>query len=230
MDRLVITADDFGYAPAYDAGILQAVEAKAVDAVSVMAGREGFDPFALALADVELGLHLELRGAQDDTGLAGPRERDAALAAFEAQLESFRRAFRRDPAFLDGHRHCHAAPGLAALIGRSAAEHGMAVRSVDGRHRELLRSLGARTPDLLIGRMGEDEAALPGEINSVLLGEGGGGGVVEWMVHPGRPDPAAGSAYDRGRDEDLRLVLRLAEEPAIRRLRATHAEALAASP
>jgi predicted glycoside hydrolase/deacetylase ChbG (UPF0249 family) len=225
VDALVISADDFGYAPAYDSGILEAVDAGAIDAVSVIAGRQGLDPFGLALAGVELGLHLELPVAR--AGLAGGVERRAALAAFDSQLESFRRAFRREPAFLDGHKHCHAAPGLAALVGRRAVEHGLVVRSVDARHRELLRSLGASTPDLLIGRMDEREPALPAAVNDVLLGGRGVEGVVEWMVHPGHPVRAAGSAYDQGRGEDLRLLLRLAEEPAVRRLRATHAEALA---
>ena len=223
--KLIISADDFGYAPAYDRGIMEAVDAGAVDAVSVMAGREGLDPFALALADVELGLHLELPVARSE--LAGGGQRRRAMAALDSQLRAFRAAFRRDPAFLDGHKHCHAAPGLAALVGRRAADEGLTVRSVDERHRELLRSLGARTPDRLIGRMEESDPALPAEVNDLLLGADGVEGIVEWMVHPGHPDPAVGSSYDQGRAEDLRLLLRLAEEPALRRLRATHVGALA---
>ena len=225
MDALIISADDFGYAPAYDRGIMEVVDAGAVDAVSVMASREGLDPFGLALADVELGLHLEL--PVERSGVAGGGQRRIAMAALDSQLQAFRGAFRRDPAFLDGHKHCHAAPGLAALVGRRAVELGLAVRAVDARHRELLRSLGARTPDLLIGRMDEGEPALPPEVNDLLLGLGGAEGTVEWMVHPGHPDPATGSSYDQGRAEDLRLLLRLAEEPAVRRVRATHAGALA---
>jgi hypothetical protein len=42
------------------------------------------------------------------------------------------------------------------------------------------------------------------------------------MVHPGRPDPASGSAYDRGRAEELDLLLRLANAPALARVRGTH--------
>ena len=41
---LVITADDYGYWPSYNEGILAAVEAGAVDAVSVMTEREHCDP------------------------------------------------------------------------------------------------------------------------------------------------------------------------------------------
>jgi len=217
VDALIITADDYGYAPAYDQGILEAVEAGAVDAVGVMTGREGLDPWPLATQDVELGLHLELRGAS---------YRPAVMAAVDTQLGTFRHAFRREPAFVDGHKHCHAKPGVAIAIARRAAELGAAVRSVDEGHRELVRSAGARTTDRLVGRMSERGAALPDEINDLLMGTPGRPGVVEWMVHPGRADPSAGSSYDRGRAEDLRLLLRLTEEPALRRARATHARAL----
>ena len=213
---MIITADDYGYAPAYDRGILKAVEAKAIDAVAVMAARDGLDPWSLATKEVELGLHLEL-----------PEARDSALEAFEAQLAAFRAAFRRDPAFIDGHKHCHARPVAAMAIARRAAELGAAVRSVGDGHRERVRSAGARTPDRLIGRMGEREPALPDEVNELLIGGEGRAGVVEWAVHPGHADASSGSSYDRGREEDLRLLLRLTEEPALRRVRATHARALA---
>jgi predicted glycoside hydrolase/deacetylase ChbG (UPF0249 family) len=216
VDALIITADDYGYAPSYDRGILEAVDAAAVDSVAVMAGRDGLDPWPLATKDVELGLHLEL-----------PDARDAALAAFAAELEAFRAAFRRDPAFIDGHKHCHAAPGVAIAIARCGAELGAVVRSIDAGHRQRVRSAGARTPDLLVGRISEREPTLPDEVNDLLMGGNGPGGVVEWMIHPGRPDQATGSSYDQGREEDLRLLLRLTEEPALRRVRATHADALA---
>ena len=216
MDALIITADDYGYAPAYDRGILEAVEAEAIDAVAVMTAREGLDPWPLATKEIELGLHLEL-----------PEARGSALEALEAQLEAFRAAFRRDPAFIDGHKHCHARPAVALAVARRAAELGAAVRSVDDGHRARVRSAGARTPDRLTGRVGEREPALPDEVNDLLIGGEGCPGVVEWMVHPGHADASSGSSYNQGRDEDLRLLLRLTEEPALRRVRATHARALA---
>jgi chitin disaccharide deacetylase len=218
VNALIITADDYGYAPAYDRGIVEAVDAGAVDAVSVMAGREGLDPWPLATKEVELGLHLELPDAS---------YRRAAMAAVEMQLGAFRDAFRREPAFIDGHKHCHAEPGVAIAIARRGAELRAAVRSIDEGHRELVRSAGARTSDRLVGRMSERDPALPREMNELLMGGALPGGVTEWMVHPGHADPSAGSSYDRGRDEDLRLLLRLSEEPGLRRARATHAEALA---
>ena len=48
------------------------------------------------------------------------------------------------------------------------------------------------------------------------------------MVHPGHPDPASGSAYDAGREQDLRLLVDLLDAGPLRGLRATHAGALGA--
>ena len=39
MRHLIISADDYGYSPAYDEGILEAAEAEAIDAVSVLVRR-----------------------------------------------------------------------------------------------------------------------------------------------------------------------------------------------
>jgi predicted glycoside hydrolase/deacetylase ChbG (UPF0249 family) len=154
--------------------------------------------------------------------VAGDAERRAASASLVEQLDAFERIFGRPAAFLDGHHHCHATAGLAAAAGRIAAERGMPVRSVDAAHRRLLRGLGVVTPDLLVGRLAESEPALPSEIEALLTGERSVGGVVEWMVHPGHPNPAATSSYDAGRLQDLQLVMELRDELPLRRVRATH--------
>ena len=85
---LLITADDYGYAPAYDAGILEAATAGAVHAVSVMALREP-DPEPLLATGMRIGLHLE--------PLA-----DSPLAD---QWARFEQLFGRPPQHLDGHKH-----------------------------------------------------------------------------------------------------------------------------
>jgi predicted glycoside hydrolase/deacetylase ChbG (UPF0249 family) len=218
---LIITADDYGYAPAYDLGIVDAAAAGTVDAVSVMVDRDRLDPQPLLATGVELGLHLELSFPSARTG---ERERATAVAELRRQLELFEEHFERSPAYLDGHHHAHATPGLAAAIARAASAHGLPVRSIDGRHRRLLRRLGIRTPDRLIGRLSESEPARPPGLDA-LPEE-----VTEWMVHPGHRDPAFGSTYDAGREEDLRLLLELGDRSAWRARgieRRTHAEAFA---
>jgi predicted glycoside hydrolase/deacetylase ChbG (UPF0249 family) len=202
MDRpaapqLVITADDYGYAPPYDAGILEAARAGAVDAVSVMVLRDP-DPDPLLATGLRIGLHLE------------PRD----IAPLAAQWERFEALFGAAPAHLDGHKHCHAEGAGAALeVARLARERAVAVRSVSARHRRLLRRRGVRTCDRLLGRIGEHEPALPVEIGAWLEGRPPKGS-SEWMVHPGHA--GGGSSYDRGREQDLELLLELAARPSWR--------------
>lgn len=193
IDRssLVITADDFGYSAAYDSGIVEAAQANAIDAVSAMVLREP-DPAPLLDTEVRLGLHLE------------PLDR----APLREQWKRFESLFGRPPAHLDGHKHCHAAArGPALAVARLARERRVAVRSVDARHRRLLRCQGVATCDRLVGRLSEEDPALPDEI-AAWLGGDRPAGVTEWMVHPGHR--GGGSSYDRGREEDLELLLDLA--------------------
>jgi predicted glycoside hydrolase/deacetylase ChbG (UPF0249 family) len=191
---LLITADDYGYSPSYDRGIVAAARRGAVDAVSVMALRDP-DPGPLLEAEVRIGLHLE------------PLD----VAPLALQWEGFEAAFGRPPGHIDGHKHCHAAAGGPALaVAKLARRCGVYVRSVDGRHRRLLRCQGVATCDRLVGRLGEDEPAVPAEVEAWLAGEPPAG-ITEWMVHPGRA--GGGSSYDRGREEDLELVLELAGRP-----------------
>jgi predicted glycoside hydrolase/deacetylase ChbG (UPF0249 family) len=178
----------------------------------------------LVATGVELGLHLELPG-DANSGPGGP---EGALRELERQLEAFEAALGRPPAYLDGHRHCHARSGLAEALAREAAHRGLPVRSVDADHRRVLRDAGAATPDRLIGRYSEEpDGALPVELQPVVDGEGElPDGVTEWMVHPGHPDPDSGSGFDQAREEDLDLLLSLCLLPALTGARATHAAAL----
>jgi len=225
---LIITADDYGYRRAYDRGILAAAGAGAVDAVSVMVTREGIDPVPLLETGVEIGLHLELPGDIVRGRRAGPRERDVAVMSLAEQRERFGALFGRPPAYLDGHHHCHAHPGLGAAMAREAGRLALPTRSVSALHRRLLRRVGVPTQDLLVGRLTEEAAeALPPELRpAVEDGCEPPPGVTEWMVHPGYADPDAGSRYDRAREEDLDLLLSLSLQPALAPIRLTHVAAL----
>jgi chitin disaccharide deacetylase len=207
IPSLVITADDYGYRPSYNRGILEAARGGAIDAASAMVEREFCDPERLLATGIEIGLHLELP-ATPRRSRASPGERDAAIAALRAQLSEFEASFGRPPAYVDGHHHCHAREGLGAAIGREAGERGLAVRSVNQRHRRLLRCLGVLTQDRLVGREEPSEPALPDLIEGVLDGSAEPPpGVTEWMVHPGYRDPDRASSYDAAREEDLGLVI-----------------------
>lgn len=208
--RLTISADDYGYSPRYNEGILEAARAGAIDAAGAMVLRSWSDPQPLLESGVEVGLHLELPEAAE--GVDGDE-----LVGRQAEL--FERLFGRPPGFIDGHRHRHSAPAPAGPVIRLANRLGVRVRSVDDAHRDRLRDAGVATPDRLIGRFEPAGSLVPLEIAHV---EGGGDPVVgwtEWMVHPGLADPAAGSSFDREREDDLGELLRLARDAALREWR-----------
>jgi predicted glycoside hydrolase/deacetylase ChbG (UPF0249 family) len=192
--RLVITADDWGYWPSYNDGILEAIEMGAIDSVSAMVDREYCEADPLLETGVEIGLHIEFEGRW------GPRSGAPARTALRVQLERFGDIFGRWPAFLNGHKHCHARPELATPVFQTAQQIGAPVRSVNPDHRQWLRERGIDTPDLLIGRMESKAPAEPAEIHDPPPG------VTEWMTHPGHPDKEAGSSYDKARQEDLGLL------------------------
>jgi predicted glycoside hydrolase/deacetylase ChbG (UPF0249 family) len=218
---LVITADDYGYWPSYNAGILEAIGMGAVDCVSAMVEREHCEPGPLLATGVEIGLHIEFEGRW------GARSGAPARTALRVQLDRFVDLFHRWPAFLNGHLHCHARPELATPVLTIAQQISVPVRSVGRDHRQWLRERGIPTEDTLIGRMKTAEPVEPPELRALPTG------VTEWAVHPGHSDEASGSSYDLARQEDLELLQRCMvraryDEPYWgNAIRATQAEAFA---
>ncbi len=216
--RLIITADDWGYSQRYNAGIAEAAQEGAIDSVSAMVLRDDCDPAPLLDCGVEVGLHLELAGALRRPGLLEEPRR---------QADAFAQLFGGPPAYIDGHHHCHAALPFAAAVEDLALELRVPLRAAGEDHRFRLEERGIAHPDRLVGRHSEREPALPRLLTEALAAESLPWGTTEWMVHPGHPDPASGSDYDAGREEDLALLLHLADDQVLRSARTTHREALA---
>jgi predicted glycoside hydrolase/deacetylase ChbG (UPF0249 family) len=222
--RLVITADDYGYWPSYNQGILEAVEMGAVDSVSAMVDREHCDPAPLLESGVEVGLHIEFEGRW------GSRSGAPARTSLRVQLDRFVDLFHRWPTFLNGHQHCHARPELATPVFQLAHSIGIPVRSVNPDHRQWLRERGIHTPDALIGRTRSSDPVEPPELRNLSSG------VTEWLTHPGHSDPESGSSYDKARQEDLGLLQRCMvraryDEPVWgKAIRCTQAEAFGTTP
>jgi chitin disaccharide deacetylase len=216
--RLIIAADDWGASPRYNAGILEAARAGAIDSAGAMVLRPWCDPAPLLGSGIEVGLHLELAPGEATGSLEDEPARQAA---------AFERIFGSPPAYIDGHHHCHAVDPLAGAVEELATRLGVAVRPVGDVHAQRLRRLGIAMPDRLIGRIAPTEPVLPSEIATALDGGGLPPGITEWMVHPGYRDPGHGSSYDREREEDLQLLLELAGDPVVAGARTTHREALA---
>ncbi len=215
--RLIITADDWGYSPRYNAGIAEAAREGAIDAVSAMVLREHCESGPLRECGVEVGLHIE------HPERVGYRE---IMDAPRRQADAFEKLFGSAPAYIDGHRHCHASLQMATAVEDLALELEVPMRAVGEDHRFRLEERRIRSAYRLIGRMYENEPAIPQLIAEALSEGAMPWGTTEWVVHPGHSDPSAGSGYDGAREEDLALVLRLKDESPLAGARTTHRAAL----
>ena len=150
MKRLVINADDLGFAPGVNRGIMEAHDAGALSSASMMVNTPAFEE-AVSLARARrprlgIGLHLNLvwgRPLTDAVSLTNAR-----TGGFHSLSELTRRALsgrvraadvRREcdaqlhalaaagiiPTHLDSHRHAHALPGILPAVAASAHEAGL---------------------------------------------------------------------------------------------------------
>jgi predicted glycoside hydrolase/deacetylase ChbG (UPF0249 family) len=179
--RLIVNADDFGYAEAIDRGIVEAFDRGIVTSASIMATGEAFE-HAAALArgrpELDIGVHLALTehrpltaaalgsGLVSSDGrlppsvaalasrlLAGRVSAATLRAELRAQIERVRSAGLA-VSHLDGHRHVHALPRVASIVADLAAEYGIAaVRYPAERLRSYMLSDLARFPRLA-GQLG----------------------------------------------------------------------------
>lgn len=153
MNRpLALCADDYAFTPAVGAGIREALAAGRITATSVMTSRPGWPreaPLLKAiLGEAEAGLHLTLTvgaplgpmpafapggvfpalGAVVKQAVAGSLPTPEIAAEIDRQLDAFEAAFGAPPAFVDGHQHVQALPGVRDALFDALARRGWARR------------------------------------------------------------------------------------------------------
>lgn len=204
MKLLVVNADDLGYDPEIDRGILEAHARGIVTSATAMV-ETPFAQGALRAAPGTLGVGLH---AVLDPG-AG---RDAAEASLRRQLARFRDLRGAEPTHLDSHKHAHAAPEVLAAVAAVAREMGLPVRAIDPPMREVLRAQGVATADHFLG----DAARRPAWTGEALLAAlaAVGEGVTELMAHPGHRPSVVRTSFGAEREVELAALCR----PEARRL------------
>ncbi len=193
MKLLVVNADDLGYDPEIDRGILEAHALGIVSSATAMV-ETPFAAAALRAAPPSLGVGLH---AVLDPALG----RAAAEAVLRRQLAAFETLRGAPPTHLDSHKHAHAAPEVLAAFAAVASERGLPVRAIDAAMRAALRAKGAATADAFLG----DAARRPAWTAEALLGAlaGVGEGVTELMAHPGHAPSHARTSFGVEREEEL---------------------------
>lgn len=202
MKRLIVNADDLGYDPEIDRGILEAHARGIVTSATAMVDTP-FAAGALRAAPPTLGVGLH---AVLDPGAS----RAATEASLCAQLRRFEALRGRPPTHLDSHKHAHAVPALLEATAAVASRARLPVRSIDLATRAALRGAGVVTTDRFLG----DAALRPAWSEEALLEALGGveEGVTELMAHPGYPPSHARTSFGAARRVELDALC----SPAVR--------------
>jgi len=191
--RLIVNADDLGYDPEIDRGILLAHREGLVTSATAMV----LTPFAAAAlaaapASLGVGLHAVLDPAADEA---------PARAELLRQLERFAALRGAPPTHLDSHKHAHAQPAVLSAVAGVAAAWGLPVRAMDAGLRATLRGRGVRTTDGFAG----DAARRPAWTEEALLAALADlpEGVTELMAHPGFRPASARTSFGVEREIEL---------------------------
>lgn len=140
MKRLVVNADDFGFTPDVNAGILRGHLDGIVRSASLMANGPAFlDAAAIAERHPSLGVGCHLTLVQGPSLarpgtllpqslprlLAAPPSRDEVRSEFRAQVEALL-SCGIQPTHLDTHKHIHLFPPVLDAVTQVADEYGIA--------------------------------------------------------------------------------------------------------
>ena len=206
MKRLLINADDLGYDPEIDRGILEAHVRGIVSSATAMVDTP-FAEAALAAAPPSLGVGLHVVLAAN----ARPEE---VVAEVRRQVDRFRALAGRAPTHLDSHKHAHARPELAEAFARAAAALSLPACAVGDAHRGILRARGVRTPDAFLGAADLRPCWTRERLLAALasLPEG----TSELMCHPGHRPSHARTSFGAEREVELAALCDPAAREALR--------------
>jgi len=196
MRRLIVNADDLGYDPEIDRGILEAHARGIVTCATAMVDT----PFAAAaLRDAPATLGLGLHAVLDPE--ASPAE---AARDLRRQLDRFRELRGAAPSHLDSHRHVHARPALLPVFVEAAARAALPLRVLTAEMRRAARAAGVVTADAFLG----DAALRPCWTAERLVRALAAPpeGTAELMAHPGYAPRHARTSFGPEREEELRAL------------------------
>ena len=227
--KLIINADDFGYSPGINRGILWGFRRGVITDTSLLINQP-FTAEAVQISKdcpgIPVGLHINLtrgvpvsnpydvnslldkHGYFKKAGHFLPDSIDAAHVEKEvlAQLECFYHA-GLEATHLDAHQHIHCYPVVMKAMVKGAKIYGIPVRSIDQKTRFILNTEKILTPDYFISDF--FSSATINNLRSVLSSAAAKypRGVVELMTHPGFNDGnPQNSSYYSQREEELKIL------------------------
>jgi predicted glycoside hydrolase/deacetylase ChbG (UPF0249 family) len=200
----VVNADDLGYDPEIDRGILEGHARGVVSSATAMVDTP-FSAAALRAAPTTLGLGLH---AVLDPGAPDLEEE------LRRQIRRFEALRGAPPDHLDSHKHAHAHPAALDAFARVAAELGLPVRAIDAATRAALRARGVQTPDHFLGDAALRPCWTPERLRAAV--EAAPDGWVELMAHPGHAPSHARTSFGVEREVELSALCDPAVAEALR--------------
>jgi predicted glycoside hydrolase/deacetylase ChbG (UPF0249 family) len=204
LKRLVVNADDFGFTPDVNEGIVEAHRRGILTSTTLMANGAAFDDavrLALQNPTLDIGCHLVLIGGRSALPPhkplpSGVPQLLAAIVAGQIAIHDELAAQVRKivaagiaPTHLDTHKHTHLAPPVLDAVARIAQEFGILwvrrpfqVPFLRGRFHRVLADHNCRTTDHFAGFQLTGRFRAPELVQLIReLPEG----TTEFMCHPG---------------------------------------------
>ena len=207
MRSLVVNADDLGYDPEIDRGILEGHARGIVTSATAMVTTP-FSAAALRSAPVTLGIGLH---AVLVPGLSAP----AFERLLREQLSRFEDLRGAPPTHLDSHKHVHATPAALEAFRAVARERDLPVRAIDPVMAAYLREGGVLAADWFLGDASLRPAWTVERLTAAI--EGLGEGVAELMAHPGYRPSHARTSFGVERESELAALCSDAVRRAVER-------------
>ncbi len=208
MRRVVLNADDLGYDPAVTRGIIESMRSGIVSSTTFMVNTPYSEAAAREAGGLAVGLHFNLarwHSVSDPShefveSKAGTLPPSFIEAELRAQLKRLESLLGHEATHIDVHKHLHRLPNV--LTGLIAGSGGLPIRSQDETVREVLRSAGVTTNDLMLGDADRDAywslQTLESQLRAMPTS-----GFIELMCHPGYTPSHLTSGYGVQREVEL---------------------------
>lgn len=207
MKKLIVNADDFGYARGVNRGIIEAYKKGIVTSTSLMVnGQASREAAELARENPGLGVGLHfvftdedmkiLRIAQKAIGMAFAKRVGEEL---NAQFERFQRLIGEIPDHINAHHHVHKLPRIFPYFLKLSREYKIPLRDT-GKIGFIKRFFG------MSETTGVDMLERISVENLLKILRKLPDGISELMCHPGYITPDLKSSYNKHREVELRTL------------------------
>jgi predicted glycoside hydrolase/deacetylase ChbG (UPF0249 family) len=197
---LVVNADDFGYSPGVNRGIVECHRDGIVTSTSLMVTAKGTAE-AVALSkenpDLSIGLHWDVFG--EDERSFDLDDVPAVRDEFQRQLDRFHELLGRLPTHVDSHRHAHREEHLFPVFQELVEPLGVPLRG-DGR----VEFVGGFYAQWEWGVTELKYVSVP--FLEQMLRDEVSDGWTEFSCHPGYVTPGFDSMYSSEREEEIRTL------------------------